>query len=134
MAAVVAVAVAANVVAVNAVAVNAVVDAVFGAIFGAEAIKLPSLKPPPNKMNNLSWQIGTVVAVVGAYAVSINFTQIISDRAKEKEDNDIDNVTLNQITSCVFFDMEQTLSMQLLLMRLLSRRNKAMYVYNIGYN
>lgn len=65
----------------------------------------PSSKPPADKTNNLAWQVGTVVAVVGAYVVGMNFTQVISDRAMENEDDDIDDVTLNEITSRVFFDM-----------------------------
>ena len=65
----------------------------------------PSSKPPSNKSNNLVWQVGTVVAVMGAYVVGMNFTQVISDRAKEDEFDDIDDATLNEITSRVFFDM-----------------------------
>ena len=65
----------------------------------------PSSKPPSNNTNNLVWQVGTVVAVAGAYVVGMNFTQVISDRAKENEDEDIDDATLNEITSRVFFDM-----------------------------
>jgi len=42
---------------------------------------------------------------MGAYAVGMNFTQAISDRAKENEDDDIDDAVLNEITSRVFFDM-----------------------------
>jgi len=42
---------------------------------------------------------------MGAYVVGMNFTQVISDRAKENEDDDIDDATLNEITSRVFFDM-----------------------------
>jgi len=65
----------------------------------------PSSKPPSNKSNNLAWQVGTVVAVVGAYVVGMNFTQAISDRAMEDEDEDIDDATMNEITSRVFFDL-----------------------------
>lgn len=65
----------------------------------------PSSKPPPKKSNNLVWQLGTVAAVAGAYVVGMNFTQVISDRAAENEDDDIDDAVLNEITSRVFFDM-----------------------------
>jgi len=52
------------------------------------------------------WQVGTVVAMMGAYAIGTNFTQAISDRAQENEDDDdIGDETLQQITSSVFFDM-----------------------------
>mmetsp|Transcript_11611 Transcript_11611/g.29382 ORF Transcript_11611/g.29382 Transcript_11611/m.29382 type:complete len:275 (-) Transcript_11611:1836-2660(-) len=66
----------------------------------------PSSKPPSeNNSSNLAWQLGTVVAVMGAYAVGMNFTQAISDRAAENEDDGTDDAVLHQITSKVFFDM-----------------------------
>lgn len=37
--------------------------------------------------------------------MGMNFTQAISDRAKENEADDIDDALLNEITSRVFFDM-----------------------------
>ncbi|VEU34890.1 unnamed protein product [Pseudo-nitzschia multistriata] len=64
-----------------------------------------SSNTPPKKTNNLVWQVGTVAAVVGAYAIGLNFTQVISDRAKENEDDDIGDEALREITSRVFFDM-----------------------------
>ena len=42
---------------------------------------------------------------MGAYVVGMNFTQVISDRSQENEDDDIDDATVNEITSRVFFDM-----------------------------
>lgn len=65
----------------------------------------PSSKPPKSSGSNLAWQAGTLVAAMGAYYVGMNFTQVISDRAKENEDDDIDDEVLNVITSKVFFDM-----------------------------
>ena len=66
----------------------------------------PSSKPPSkNTNNNLAWQVGTVVAVMGAYVVGMNFTQVISDKSLENEDDDIDDKTLREITSRVYFDM-----------------------------
>ena len=64
----------------------------------------PSSKPPKSS-SNLMWQAGTLVAAMGAYYVGMQFTGVISDRAKENEDDDIDDAVLNVITSKVFFDM-----------------------------
>jgi len=73
----------------------------------------PPLITPPNnnnnnsgkKTNNLFWQIGTGVAVLGAYVVGNTFTGVISERAKENEDDDVDEEILRQITNRVYFDM-----------------------------
>lgn len=62
--------------------------------------------PTNNRKNNLFWQIGTVVAVLGAYVVANNFTEVISKRQEENEEfDDIDEELLRQITNRVFFDM-----------------------------
>ena len=62
--------------------------------------------PTNNRKNNLFWQIGTVVTVLGAYVVANNFTATISKRQEENEEfDDIDEELLRQITNRVFFDM-----------------------------
>ena len=62
--------------------------------------------PTNNRKNNLFWQIGTAVAVLGAYVVANNFTEVISKRQEENEEfDDIDEELLRQITNRVFFDM-----------------------------
>lgn len=63
----------------------------------------PSSKTPPK--NNLVWQVGTVAAMMGAYAVGLTFTQVISDKSQANEDDDIGDETMQQITSRVFFDL-----------------------------